>query len=102
MGSCDGAFFRDITRHVIVAHTNQEKPVECPECGKAIGKNYSLKRHLRGCHEANSPKLCDLCGASCKNRDALKQHKKNVHKRSSQMSEMLKKVKRPLVSENGR
>ena len=85
--SCDGAFFRDITRHVIVAHTNQEKPVECPECGKAIGKNYSLKRHLRDCHEANSPKLCDLCGASCKNRDALKQHKKNVHKRSSQMSE---------------
>ena len=85
--SCDGAFFRDITRHVIVAHTNQDQPVECPECGKTIGKNYSLKRHLKDCHEAMSPKLCDLCGASCKNRDALKQHKKNVHKRSLQKSE---------------
>ena len=78
--SCDGAFFRDITRHVIVAHTNQEKPVECPDCGKTIGKNYSLKRHLRDCREAMTPKLCDLCGASCENKEELKKHKKKAHK----------------------
>ena len=84
--SCDGAFFRDITRHMIVAHTN-EKPIECPECHKTIGKNYSLQRHLKICQGAPvanaGPKLCDLCGTECENQLELRKHKKKVHLISS-------------------
>ena len=78
---CDGAFFRDITRHMIVSHTNQ-KPIECPECHKTIGKNYSLQRHLKLCQGAadrEGPKLCDLCGKECENHIELRKHKKKVH-----------------------
>ena len=96
--SCDGAFFRDITRHMIVSHTNQ-KPIECPDCHKTIGKNYSLQRHLKQCQglaQNQGPKLCDICGTECENQIELRKHKKKVHLvKSLKRSRIIEKVPCP-------
>lgn len=99
---CDGAFFRDISRHLIVSHTSEKSNVECPLCQKSIGKNYSLKRHIRVFHteatvdeaeaeaeteatttegkkKGQQPKLCDSCGTAFESLGSLMSHKKEVH-----------------------
>lgn len=93
-GNCDlcgGAFFRDISRHMIVSHTNGNNEVECPICNKSIGKNYSLKRHIRVFHEEQDElrkphkpykirtKLCDICGQPFETESALTIHRKDAH-----------------------
>lgn len=76
--------------------------MECPLCQKSIGKNYSLKRHIRVFHteatvdeaeaeteteatttegkkKGQQPKLCDSCGAAFESLGSLMSHKKEVH-----------------------
>lgn len=87
---CEGSpFFRDISRHRIVSHTNENNEVDCPICNKRIGKNYSLKRHIRVFHEdqeeSRKPytntksKLCDICGDPFSTEAALTTHRKDAH-----------------------
>lgn len=76
--------------------------MECPLCQKSIGKNYSLKRHIRVFHteatvdeavaeaeteatttegkkKGQQPKLCDSCGTAFESLGSLMSHKKEVH-----------------------
>ena len=76
--------------------------MECPLCQKSIGKNYSLKRHIRVFHteatvdeaeaeaeteatttegkkKGQQPKLCDSCGTAFESLGSLLSHKKEVH-----------------------
>ena len=90
---CNGAFFRDISRHMVVSHTIENSNINCPICFKSIGKNYSLKRHIRVFHPKDLIKpeetaeglnpdrngLCDVCGDEHLGLVNLLRHKKLVH-----------------------
>ena len=78
-----------LNQHIKSVHMN-EKPHECPTCGKAFARKQKMKDHTK-IHTGESKYTCPLCKKSFSNGDSKWNHKKSCPGR--------KEVNQPCSSE---
>ena len=49
--------------------------VDCPQCGKSLCSQYSVKRHVQACHLQLRKFMCDICYKPLSSKQNLRMHK---------------------------
>ena len=58
----------------------KKNQVECPECGKVLGNNTKLRRHIRFIHKQEKLYRCNHCDHEDYRKDNMRVHVKNCHR----------------------
>ena len=61
----------------------EKNQVECPDCGKVLGNNTKLRRHIRFIHKQEKLFRCNHCDHEDYRKDNLKVHVKNCHREAN-------------------
>ena len=77
---CDSAFTNSacLRKHMKRMHTEKVCEVICIQCGKELGSEGELRKHLKQ-HEVENKSLCNECGEEFNSKDALSKHIKKQH-----------------------
>jgi uncharacterized Zn-finger protein len=76
-----------LNQHIKSVHMN-EKPHECPTCGRAFARKQKMKDHMK-IHTGESKYTCPLCNKNFNNADSRWNHKKSCPGMREEVSTVL-------------